>query len=133
MDDGPLRAYEDPANAEFLNSIRRRYGVEYSFSIMRIRLLMDCSGRGRLIIVGENCAFVWQIITCKAGVHKCCYLFSKCIHSDHCFRSEVPLDLIRESRGGEVYINMADHRHEDYAPPKVTLKAFSGAGHTLGR
>ncbi|XP_050698175.1 NSFL1 cofactor p47-like isoform X2 [Eriocheir sinensis] len=69
VDDGPLRAYEDPTNAEFLNSIRR---------------------------------------------------------------SEVPLELIREARGGEVYINMADHRHEDYAPPKVSLRAFSGAGHTLG-
>ncbi|KAK8382911.1 hypothetical protein O3P69_011460 [Scylla paramamosain] len=69
VDDGPLRAYEDPGNAEFLNSIRR---------------------------------------------------------------SEVPLELIREARGGEVYISMADHRHEDYVPPKVTLKAFSGAGHTLG-
>lgn len=69
VDDGPLRAYENPENAEFLNSIRR---------------------------------------------------------------SEVPLELIREARGGEVYINMADHRHEDYMPPKVSLKAFSGAGHTLG-
>ncbi|MPC20998.1 NSFL1 cofactor p47 [Portunus trituberculatus] len=70
VDDGPLRAYEDPANAEFLNAIRR---------------------------------------------------------------SEVPLELIREARGGEVYISMADHRHEDYVPPKASLKAFSGAGHTLGR
>ncbi|XP_063612828.1 NSFL1 cofactor p47-like [Penaeus indicus] len=69
VDDGPLRAYEDPENAEFLNSIRR---------------------------------------------------------------SEVPLELIREARGGEVYINMSDHRHEEYVPPKASLKAFSGSGHTLG-
>lgn len=69
VDDGPLRAYEDPANAEFLNSIRR---------------------------------------------------------------SEVPLELIREARGGEVFINMADHRHEDYATSKSVLKAFTGSGHTLG-
>lgn len=69
VDDGPLQAYDDPANAEFLNSIRR---------------------------------------------------------------SEVPLELIREARGGEVYINMADHRHEDYAPSKSARKAFTGSGHTLG-
>ncbi|XP_071548788.1 NSFL1 cofactor p47 isoform X1 [Panulirus ornatus] len=69
VDGGPLRAYEDPANAEFLNAIRR---------------------------------------------------------------GEVPLELIREAKGGEVYINMADHRHEDYAAPKVAVKAFTGSGHTLG-
>lgn len=69
VDDGPLRAYEDPSNAEFLSAIRR---------------------------------------------------------------SEIPLELIREARGGEVYINMADHRNEDYTPPKVSLKPFSGSGHSLG-
>lgn len=69
VDDGELRPYEDPGNAEFLQSIRR---------------------------------------------------------------SEVPLELIREARGGEVYINMADHRHEDYVPKKKSRPAFAGAGHTLG-
>ncbi|XP_066956299.1 uncharacterized protein [Macrobrachium rosenbergii] len=69
VDDGPLRSYEDPSNAEFLNSIRR---------------------------------------------------------------GEIPLELIREARGGEVYINMADHRHEDYVTPKTTLKPFTGSGHSLG-
>ncbi|XP_042205494.1 NSFL1 cofactor p47-like [Homarus americanus] len=47
-------------------------------------------------------------------------------------RSEVPLELIREARGGEVYINMADHRHEDYVQSRSSLRAFSGSGHTLG-
>ena len=28
---------------------------------------------------------------------------------------------------------MEDHRHEDYVRPKVVVKAFSGAGHKLGR
>lgn len=28
---------------------------------------------------------------------------------------------------------MEDHRSEDYVKPKVTIKAFSGAGHMLGR
>jgi len=69
VDDGELRPYEDPVNAEFLASIKR---------------------------------------------------------------SEVPLELIREARGGEVYINMADHRHEDYVQKKKPRPAFGGAGHTLG-
>ncbi|KAK7086298.1 NSFL1 cofactor p47 [Halocaridina rubra] len=69
VDDGPLRTYEDPSNAEFLTSIKR---------------------------------------------------------------GEIPLELLKEARGGEVYINMADHRHEDYAPPKMTMKPFSGSGHSLG-
>ncbi|CAL4068621.1 unnamed protein product, partial [Meganyctiphanes norvegica] len=47
-------------------------------------------------------------------------------------RSEVPQELIREARGGEVYINMADHRHEDYVPKKKNRPAFGGSGHTLG-
>ncbi|KAK3880344.1 hypothetical protein Pcinc_015157 [Petrolisthes cinctipes] len=69
VDNGPLRAYDHPDNAQFLNSIRR---------------------------------------------------------------SEVPLELVREARGGEVYINMADLRHEEYTPPKHSLKPFTGSGHTLG-
>ncbi|XP_068214868.1 NSFL1 cofactor p47 [Palaemon carinicauda] len=69
VDNGPLRSYEDPSNAEFLSSIRR---------------------------------------------------------------GEIPLQLIREARGGEVYINMADHRHEDYSAPKASLKPFTGSGHSLG-
>lgn len=69
VDNGELRPYEDPSNAEFLNSIKR---------------------------------------------------------------SEVPLELIKEARGGEVYINMADHRHEDYVQKKQPRPTFQGAGHTLG-
>lgn len=38
VNDGPLRAYEDPANAEFLNSIRRRYKDVHSFTIFKRRL-----------------------------------------------------------------------------------------------
>lgn len=69
VDNGPLRSYEDPSNAEFLNAIRR---------------------------------------------------------------GEIPLELVREARGGEVFINMADHRHEDYTPPKASLKPFTGSGQSLG-
>ena len=47
--------------------------------------------------------------------------------------SEVPNELIRAAKGGEVNLNMEDHRTENYVKPKVSLKAFSGEGHTLGR
>ncbi|XP_035662352.1 NSFL1 cofactor p47-like [Branchiostoma floridae] len=69
VDDGELRAYDDPANQEFLNSINK---------------------------------------------------------------GEVPLELIRMCRGLEVALNLEDHRHEEWAPPRVAVKAFSGEGHKLG-
>jgi len=47
--------------------------------------------------------------------------------------SEVPQELIRGARGGEVNLNMEDHRQENYVKPKMPLKAFTGEGHTLGR
>lgn len=37
------------------------------------------------------------------------------------------------ARGGEVNLNMEDHREEEYVKPKQSLKAFSGEGHMLGR
>lgn len=45
----------------------------------------------------------------------------------------MPRELIQAAKGGEVNLNMEDHRNEDYVKPKVTLKAFTGEGHTLGR
>ncbi|WAR01526.1 NSF1C-like protein [Mya arenaria] len=47
-------------------------------------------------------------------------------------KGEVPQELIREARGGEVNLNMEDHRTENYVKPKASLKAFAGEGHTLG-
>jgi hypothetical protein len=46
---------------------------------------------------------------------------------------EVPVELVREARGNEVHLNMEDHRHEEYFPSKLKVKAFSGKGHVLGR
>ena len=46
---------------------------------------------------------------------------------------EVPQELVREAQGGEVNLDMEDHRQEEYVKPKVTVKAFSGAGNMLGR
>ena len=54
-----------------------------------------------------------------------------CVHYDSF--SEVPQELIREAHGGEVNLDMEDHRAEEFVKPKVKVKAFSGAGHMLGR
>ncbi|XP_059166530.1 NSFL1 cofactor p47-like isoform X2 [Physella acuta] len=51
---------------------------------------------------------------------------------DSISRGEVPHDLIREAKGGEVNLDMEDHRAEEYVKPKHSVKAFSGAGHMLG-
>jgi len=47
-------------------------------------------------------------------------------------RGEIPVELIREARGGEVNLTMEDHRNEDFEAPRNHLRAFSGKGHMLG-
>lgn len=69
VDDGPLRSYEDPTNADFLRSI-------------------------------------------KMG--------------------EIPRELLSLARGGEVNLNMEDHRQEEFVATKKPVKAFAGEGHRLG-
>ena len=49
------------------------------------------------------------------------------------YTREVPQELVREAQGGEVNLDMEDHRQDEYVKPKVTVKAFSGAGNMLGR
>ena len=51
-----------------------------------------------------------------------------------CDSSEIPNELRQLSRGGEVHVDMEDHRGEDYEPPKQPrVIAFAGEGHKLGR
>ncbi|XP_039765999.1 NSFL1 cofactor p47 [Ornithorhynchus anatinus] len=69
LDQGQLRAYQDPANAHFLESIRR---------------------------------------------------------------GEVPAELRRLARGGQVNLDMEDHRDEDFVKPKGSFRAFTGQGQKLG-
>ncbi|XP_012272313.1 NSFL1 cofactor p47 [Orussus abietinus] len=47
-------------------------------------------------------------------------------------RGEIPMEIRREVQGAEVRLDMEDHRHEEYVPPKVKVKAFTGKGHMLG-
>ncbi|XP_014913773.1 NSFL1 cofactor p47 isoform X2 [Poecilia latipinna] len=47
-------------------------------------------------------------------------------------RGEIPLELRQRARGGQVNLDMEDHRDEDFAKPKVAFKAFEGEGQKLG-
>ncbi|XP_035865549.1 NSFL1 cofactor p47 isoform X4 [Phyllostomus discolor] len=69
LDNGELRSYQDPSNAQFLESIRR---------------------------------------------------------------GEVPAELRRLAHGGQVNLDMEDHRDEDFMKPKGVFKAFTGEGQKLG-
>ncbi|XP_046689177.1 NSFL1 cofactor p47-like [Homalodisca vitripennis] len=40
--------------------------------------------------------------------------------------SEVPRELLQNATGGEVHLNMEDHRHEEFLPQKTKVKAFGG-------
>ncbi|XP_026466888.1 NSFL1 cofactor p47-like isoform X2 [Ctenocephalides felis] len=51
---------------------------------------------------------------------------------DHIKKGEIPPELIQEAHGAEVHLDLEDHRHEQYIPPKTKVAAFSGKGHTLG-
>uniref|UniRef100_A0A673UEB9 NSFL1 cofactor p47 n=1 Tax=Suricata suricatta TaxID=37032 RepID=A0A673UEB9_SURSU len=69
LDSGELRSYQDPSNAQFLESIRR---------------------------------------------------------------GEVPAELRRLAHGGQVNLDMEDHRDEDFVKPKGAFRAFTGEGQKLG-
>jgi len=47
-------------------------------------------------------------------------------------RGEIPNELIRMARGGEVGLNMEDHRQEEFVAPKQKFKAFQCSGQRLG-
>ncbi|XP_018411893.1 PREDICTED: NSFL1 cofactor p47 isoform X1 [Nanorana parkeri] len=69
LDEGELRSYQDPSNAQFLESIRR---------------------------------------------------------------GEIPVELRRLAQGGQVNLDMEDHRDEDFMKAKTAFKAFAGEGQKLG-
>lgn len=49
------------------------------------------------------------------------------------FLREVPAELRRLAHGGQVNLDMEDHRDEDFVKPKGAFKAFTGEGQKLGR
>ncbi|CAD5117720.1 DgyrCDS6467 [Dimorphilus gyrociliatus] len=44
----------------------------------------------------------------------------------------IPQELINKAEGGEVFLDMEDHREEEYVSKKKTVKAFTGYGQALG-
>lgn len=47
-------------------------------------------------------------------------------------QGEIPRELLQQSNGAEVNLNMEDHRHEQFVAPARQKKAFVGEGHRLG-
>uniref|UniRef100_A0A8C5MKX9 NSFL1 cofactor p47 n=1 Tax=Leptobrachium leishanense TaxID=445787 RepID=A0A8C5MKX9_9ANUR len=47
-------------------------------------------------------------------------------------RGEIPAELRRLAQGGQVNLDMEDHRDEDFMKPKTNFKAFTGEGQKLG-
>ena len=43
-----------------------------------------------------------------------------------------PQELVREAKGGEVQLEMQDHRDEEFVPPKSAYVLFNNEGHKLG-
>ncbi|XP_063003487.1 NSFL1 cofactor p47 isoform X1 [Elgaria multicarinata webbii] len=47
-------------------------------------------------------------------------------------RGEVPAELRRLARGGQVNLDLEDHRDEDFVKPRGAFRAFTGEGQKLG-
>lgn len=47
-------------------------------------------------------------------------------------RGELPRELIQQAQGGEVHLDMQDHRDEEFVPPKQAYKLYSTEGQKLG-
>lgn len=47
-------------------------------------------------------------------------------------RGEIPAEIRQQIQGTEARLDMEDHHHETYVPPKAKVKVFTGKGHMLG-
>ena len=47
-------------------------------------------------------------------------------------RGELPQELIRQAQGGEVHLDMQDHREEEFVPPKNKYVVYNTEGYKLG-
>ena len=41
-------------------------------------------------------------------------------------RGTIPPELVKEAKGGEVHVDMEDHREEEFVKPSVKSKPFQG-------
>jgi len=47
-------------------------------------------------------------------------------------RGSIPDELVHMAQGGEVHVDMEDHKEEEFVKPKGVRKAFTGTGNVLG-
>lgn len=47
-------------------------------------------------------------------------------------RGSIPPELAKEAQGGEVHVDMEDHRNEEFVKQTVKAKPFQGSGNVLG-
>jgi len=47
-------------------------------------------------------------------------------------RGSIPPELVKEAKGGEVHVDMEDHREEEFVKPSVKARPFQGSGNVLG-
>jgi len=47
-------------------------------------------------------------------------------------KGAIPDELVHAAEGGEVHVDMEDHKEEEFVKPKGVRKAFTGAGNVLG-
>ena len=43
-------------------------------------------------------------------------------------KGQIPPELVKEAKGGEVNVDMEDHRDEEFVKQKVKAKPFQGTG-----
>ena len=41
-------------------------------------------------------------------------------------RGSIPPELVKEAKGGEVHVDMEDHREEEFVKPSVKARPFQG-------
>ena len=41
-------------------------------------------------------------------------------------RGTIPPELVKEAKGGEVHVDMEDHREEEFVKPKASARPFQG-------
>eukprot|EP00092_Neocalanus_flemingeri_P008155 GFUD01008795.1.p1 GENE.GFUD01008795.1~~GFUD01008795.1.p1 ORF type:complete len:376 (+),score=147.82 GFUD01008795.1:121-1248(+) len=47
-------------------------------------------------------------------------------------RGSIPPELVKEAKGGEVHVDMEDHREEEFVKLSAKAKPFQGSGNVLG-
>ncbi|KPJ03579.1 UBX domain-containing protein 2B [Papilio xuthus] len=132
VNDGPIRLYNEPENAQFLNHIRRGSWVQnppctnvfFDFRFTYIQL-------SDVLTVNENIVMLHisgkkYKDMCEVNPHLASVVDYGLITLN---LGEIPTELSRE--GGSVRVSLEDHRHEE-SPHEANTRVFSGQGYLLG-